>query len=299
MQKAKTLYTITLEPWRSEALAAWCERYHWAFFSVQHACYAYRTEGIQVVFYQSGKLVIQGKKTEEFVLNVLEPEITKQPLLGVERETHPEWFIPHAGLDESGKGDLFGPLVTACVIAEDTCVDFWIKNGLKESKCVGSDARLFQMEKLVRSPHDVVIEFSYMSMEKYNQLYYQFGNLNELLGWLHARTLEKALARCPVKKGLLDQFSTSHLVQKHLKVKEFSLRQQIRAESDPVVAAASIIARAEYVRQLQALSQLAGIELPKGAGVQAKEALRELKNRKSEKELPQFVKMHFKTVHEV
>ena len=298
--KPITSYVVTLDEAQVETLGEWCETHGWQFYCPQYACYGYKNDGINLVAYQSGKLSIQGKKTQEFVTDVLEPEITKKFRLGFERVDHPEWFIEHAGMDESGKGDLFGPLVTACVIANDVAVDFWLKNGLKESKAVSNDALLFKMEALVRKPEGVIIETAYMGMEKYNELYSKFGNLNELLAWLHAKALTNALDRHPVSYGLLDQFSKAKLVHKHLKDrKNFKLDQRVRAEEDPVVAAASIIARAAYVRHLKKLSELAGIELPKGCGTQAKQALAEVLQKCGTEALAKFAKLHFKTVAEV
>ncbi len=298
--KPVTSYVITLDESQIEALGEWCETHGWQFYCPQYACYGYKSEGINLVAYQSGKLSIQGKKTQEFVTDVLEPEITKKFRLGFERLEHPEWFIEHAGMDESGKGDLFGPLVTACVIANDAAVDFWLKNGLKESKAVGRDALLFKMEALVRKPEGVVIETAYTGMEKYNELYSRFGNLNELLAWLHSRALTNALNRHPVAYGLLDQFSKAKLVHKYIKdQKNFKLDQRVRAEEDPVVAAASIIARAEYVRHLKQLSDLSGVDLPKGCGVQAKQALEAVIAKCGTDALAKFAKLHFKTVAEV
>ena len=298
-EKVRHMYTLPLTLPQMDALAEWLESHNWEFYAVNYSQYAYRSEGINVVAYTSGKVVIQGKNTEAFVTDVLEPEITKKPRLGLERLEHPEWFVAHAGMDESGKGDLFGPLVAACVIADGNIVDFWLKNGLKESKQISSDAQLFKMEKLVRQPEGVVIEVAYAGMEKYNQLYQNFGNLNEQLAWFHAKALEGALKKRFVESGLLDQFTKSDLVSKYLHVDGFRLEQHVRAESDPIVAAASIVARSAYVHQLKKLSDIANIDLPKGAGVQAKEALVALIEKHGREALPKFVKMHFKTLQEV
>ena len=297
--KPKTMYTLVLNALQADRLQQWCLDRCWESFSVQYAQFAFRGNDINVVFYsKSGKLVIQGKNTEDFVCNVLEPEITKEFKFGLERLEHPEWFRPHAGMDESGKGDLFGPLVAACVIADEDHVDFWLKNGLKESKQVTSDARVFKLEQLVRGTKGVVVELAYAGMEKYNQLYSKFNNLNNLLAWFHAKALEGALKKRPVSEGLLDQFTTSKLVQRYLKVENFNLQQQVRAEADPVVAAASIIARAEYLRQLKRLSEQADMPLPKGCGTQAKEALQKLISSQGIEAMSKFIKLHFKTFQE-
>lgn len=297
--KPTSLYTLELTQDQSDALADWCETHGWAFYEVNYGRYAYKSDRVNVVVYNSGKCVVQGKGTEAFVTEVLELEITKDFKWGMEQKTHPEWFKPHAGMDESGKGDLFGPLVAACVIADGPMVESWLEQGLKESKQVSSDARLFALEKLVRQTKGVVVEVVYARMEKYNQLYARFGNLNNLLGWFHAKALSGALQRRPVPFGVLDQFSRSQKVLPYLNVENFILDQHVRAESDPVVAAASIVARAEFVRQLQNLSREAGIPLPKGAGPQAQEVLAQLVEKLGKEALPCLAKMHFKNINQI
>jgi ribonuclease HIII len=99
--------------------------------------------------------------------------------------------------------------------------------------------------------------------------------------------------------GLLDQFSKQPLVQRQLKVKKFDLQMRPKAEEDPVVAAASIMARAEYVRQMEKLSEKAGMLLPKGASATVKTVAREIISKYGPESLPLYAKMHFKTANEV
>jgi ribonuclease HIII len=299
VSKPKVIYTITLEEGQIQALETWCDHHAWEFYSVDYARFAFRGDGVNVVAYPSGKVVIQGKKTESFVTYILEPEITRKPQWGLERIHHPEWFVPHAGMDESGKGDFFGPLVTACVIADSSMVDAWLQSGLRESKKLGSDLTVFKMEQLVRRTHGVVVEIAFAGMEKYNALYKKFGNLNELLAWLHAKSLDNALKKRWVSEGLLDQFSRGKLVQKYLESTNFNLKQRVRAEEDPVVAAASVVARAEYLRQLKKLSDEAGMPLPKGAGTRVQEIAHTLVKNLGQERLGCFAKLHFKTTDKI
>lgn len=294
----KTLYTITLTPKQMKALSSWCDRRAWAFYSVPYAEFAYKGPDVNVVAYQSGKVVIQGKGTEDFVYFVLEIEITGEALLGMDRVNHPEWFELHAGMDESGKGDFFGPLVAACVIADGSMVDYWLEKGLKESKKV-SDVSALKLDKLIRNTPGVVVELTFANMERYNQLYDTFENLNYLLAWLHSKALEKALSVRWVDHGTLDQFTKARLVEKYLKNPKFKLTQHVRAEEDPVVAAASIVARAEYLRQIKQLSSRVGIPLPKGASGAVKEAAQKIIDKEGYVELRKFAKMHFKTALEL
>ena len=298
--KALTLYTIKLDSEQMEKLKQYLDYHLWEYYEVDHALFGFKNDKINVVGYKSGKLVVQGKKTEEFVTNILEPEITKNPLLGYDEVHHPEWFELHAGMDESGKGDLFGPLVAATVIADGDMVRGWIDKGIRDSKAIGSDRAILDLEKKIRATKGVIIETAWANMGKYNELYTKFGNLNKMLAWFHARALETALDKKMAPWGLLDQFSKQPLTKGFLKThKGFDLRQRTKAESDPVVAAASIIARAQYVKAIQRLEEDAGISIPKGAGHQAANALRKLVEKFGPECVDRYVKTHFKTVNEV
>ncbi len=236
----------------------------------------------------------------------LEPDVTGQAVLGYEAENNPEWFEEHAGLDESGKGDLFGPVVSACVIASGDVVREWIKAGIKDSKKL-TDPTIAELDRMIRSTPGVAVKTTFARMAKYNELHSRFGkNLNRLLGWMHATSCEEALknyeelnGRRPAW-GLLDQFSEEPIVQKELARKNiaFDLRMRTKAESDPVVAAASIVARAAFVRELDRLSADGGVPLPKGSGAEAKRAAVELIERLGPAILINFAKMHFKTAYE-
>jgi ribonuclease HIII len=298
--KSTNLYTLKLSEAQLEKLQKYLDYHLWEYYEVEHARFAFKGDKVNIVGYKSGKLVIQGKKTEDFVTNILEPEITKDPRLGYDEVHHPDWFEPHAGMDESGKGDLFGPLVVATVIADSGMAEDWIQAGIKDSKTVGSDKRILALDQEIRKTRGVVVETAWASMRKYNELYAKFGNLNRMLGWLHARALETALDKKKVPWGLLDQFSKQPITRGFIKThKDFDLRQQTKAESDPVVAAASIVARAQYVRAIQQLESNAGIAIPKGSGAEAKQAFRNLVQLKGPDCAPDFVKLHFKTASEV
>ncbi|MCG8528478.1 MAG: ribonuclease HIII [Opitutales bacterium] len=298
--KPKSLYTIKLTPDQMEKLKGYLDHHLWSYYEVDHALFGFKGDKVNVVGYKSGKLVIQGKKTEDFVTNILEPEITKEALLGYDEVHHPEWFEAHAGLDESGKGDLFGPLVVATVIADGDMVREWMAKGIRDSKSVTSDRKIFDLEKQIRETKGVIIETAWANMPKYNKLYSKIGNLNKLLAWFHARALENALDKRMVDWGLLDQFTKQPLTQRLLKKHSgFDLKQRTKAEEDPVVAAASIIARAQYVKSIKKLEEAAGVTLPKGSGAQAKKALGELIAKIGKDEIHQFAKLHFKTVAEV
>ena len=232
----------------------------------------------------------------------LEPEVTRAPKLGYDEVLHPDWFELHAGLDESGKGDLFGPVVAATVIADKAAIEGWIKAGVKDSKKI-ADTQIIKLDKLIRGTHGVAVATCLCGMAKYNLIMSRpHANLNRLLAWQHATALAQALSRKKAPRGLLDQFSKQPLVQRELAkmgIRDFDLQMRTKAEEDPVVAAASVIARAEYVRQIHSLSRQFGAPLQKGAGALVKEQAALIIERFGARSLGNFAKLHFRTSYEV
>ncbi len=301
--KKTTVHTVKLDEGQLGKLEEICDKRVFGWYHVDHSLFAFKApqEQVNLVAYKSGKVVIQGKGTEEFVRDVVEAEITGEPRFGYDEVHHPEWFEPHAGVDEAGKGDFFGPLVSCCVIADGEMVRHWQAEGVKDSKSL-TDGSILRLEKIIRGTKGVVVKRMACGMPKYNQMMSKPGaNLNQLLAWFHARAIDAALKERPVDWGMLDQFSKTPLTQRQLKRDgiEFDLRMRTRAEEDPVVAAASICARAEFVRRLRSLSKEAGEELKKGASAAVKEQARQLVENLGAHRLKDFAKVHFKTAYQV
>ncbi|MDB6170399.1 MAG: ribonuclease [Verrucomicrobia bacterium] len=297
-------YTAKLDDAQMEKLRAICEARSFVPFEVGYTRFAYKADHlkINIAAYTSGKVVIAGKGTEDFVRDTLEPEVTGAAKLGYDEVLHPDWFESHAGLDESGKGDFFGPVIAATVIADRPAIDAWIKAGVKDSKKI-AESQIIKLDRIIRETRGAVARTCFCGMPKYNELMARpRASLNNLLAWQHATALEQALAAKRVPWGLLDQFTEKQLVQKELarkKVEGFDLRMRVRAEEDPVVAAASVVARAEFVRQMHALSKQFGGQLQKGAGSLVKDQAHEIINRFGVRALGNFAKLHFRTAYEV
>lgn len=202
------------------------------------------------------------------------------------------------GIDEAGKGDFFGPLVIAACFADQKIESAFDKIGLRESKKV-SDKRVFVLEKSIKkiAPFEVIA----IGPEKYNELYAKIRNLNKLLAWGHARALENLLDKVNPREVVADQFGDERLIENALmkKGRGVKLIQQTKAESVPAVAAASILARAEFLRRLEKLSKLHSIALHKGAGPPVDKVGREFIAQKGEKELAKVAKIHFKNTKKI
>ncbi len=202
------------------------------------------------------------------------------------------------GTDESGKGDFFGPLVVAAFFMPEGQEEVLRELGVKDSKRT-SDGRCREIAGILKKSyaHSIVA----IGPEKYNELYAKLRNLNRLLAWAHARAIENILERVPAGRAVTDQFGDERFVKNALlkRGREIDLVQMPRAEEDPAVAAASILARAEFLARLGDLSREAGMELPKGASAQVDEAAVKLVRTRGPEILEKVAKTHFKTAARV
>jgi ribonuclease HIII len=197
------------------------------------------------------------------------------------------------GIDESGKGDFFGPLVIAALVADSSVEEELRGLGVRDSKTM-TPGRIMSIATTLQKNfvHSVVV----IGPEKYNQLYARIKNLNRLLGWGHARAIENVLTETEADLAISDKFADTMVIENALleKSQGLPLQQLVRGESVVQVAAASIIARAKFVRQLEGLSAKYGVVLPKGAAAQVDEAGRALVKKYGPEVLSQVAKTHFK-----
>ena len=297
-------YTVKLDDAQMEKLKAILVARGWTPFEVAYTRFAFKADHLKVNVsaYTSGKVVVAGKGTEDFVRDVIEPEVTGAAKLGYDEVLHPDWFESHAGLDESGKGDFFGPVIAATVIADKPAIESWIKAGVKDSKKI-AEPQIMKLDAIIRDTRGVAVRTWFCGMPKYNDLMARpRANLNLLLAWMHASALNEALGQKRVPWGLLDQFTEQPLVQRELArkgVTDFELKMRTKAEEDPVVAAASVVARAEFVRQMHTLSKRFGEKLQKGAGPLVKEQGARIIEKFGARALGDFAKLHFRTAYEV
>lgn len=254
---------------------------------------------VTVVVYTSGKLVAQGKGTADFVSFILEPEILHSfAFTAATAAADAEELTPHGGVDESGKGDFFGPLAVAAVYVNDATAPRLRQLGVCDSKLVKSSARIFELAKGIRGIVNGGFSLLVLKPETYNRLYSQIGNLNRLLAWGHARVIENLLEQVPsCPRVLSDKFGNEVLIRRALmeRGRQITLQQRTKAESDVAVAAASILAREAFLRGMSALSDELRIELPRGAGGQVTKVGRQLLSERGAEVFPRCAKLHFKT----
>jgi ribonuclease HIII len=303
MPQALTSYTCKLDAEPGRKLLALLQERGWEFCEVAYARFAARKEKTSVVFYESGKLVVQGKGTQEFVEFMLEPEILGQARLGYETELNPELLLPRIGVDESGKGDFFGPLCIAGVYVNGDIVQAWREAGIKDSKNISSDKRIAELAEVIRQTRGCVTSVVPVGNEAYNRLYTKMRSVNRVLAWGHARVIENLMAQRdrmnpPPVRAISDQFAhDKKTVAGALMAlgREIELIQRHKAEEDLAVAAASILARHEFVTRLDKLGKQFGVELPKCASAKVDAVAREFVEQQGADKLSQVAKVHFRT----
>jgi ribonuclease HIII len=275
-----------------------------AGFELKPAPYAiWQAKGnnVSATLYKSKKLLVQGKGTTAFLKDFLSVEVVEQTKLFDSAPSVNSLKVdltPRIGTDESGKGDYFGPLVIAGVYADEKSIPLFESFGVKDSKKM-TDSDIEKVAALIKQ--NSVFSLVVLNPSKYNDLYDKIKNLNNLLAWGHARAIENVLEKQDCANAIADKFGNEKLILNALmtKGKNIKLEQRVRAEEDIVVAAASILARSEFVKRMRALSEEYGMNFPKGCSPKVKQAAKGFVSKYSKGRLMEVAKLHFKTTLEL
>jgi ribonuclease HIII len=214
---------------------------------------------------------------------------------------------PHIGTDESGKGDFFGPLVSAAVYVDAKMMRELEELGVKDSKKL-SDKAVRKLAADIRRVARDRYAVTRINPERFNTLYRQMKgegkNLNTLLAWGHARSIEDLLGKGHTAPfAVIDQFGDARYIEDKIladtRQSGIEILQYPKAESDTAVAAASILARESFITWLERESASLGIELPKGASDLVIAAGRQIVARYGADKLSSVAKLNFKTVDKV
>jgi ribonuclease HIII len=264
-----------------------------------YTLFAGKKTGVSCTLYTSGKIVVQGKGKGEFLEFYLEPQILKKFEYSygaaVDSDVDP---TPRIGIDESGKGDFFGPLCIAGVYASSENMHKLKELGVKDSKLI-NDKGIFELASKIKREfqHHIVR----INPHRYNELIVQFKNLNKLLAWGHATTIENLVETTGCQKVIIDQFADESVVLTALKRKKLALdlTQRHKGEADLVVAAASILAREAFLSGLKKLQDEYGVKFPKGASSQVISVGREFLRDFGQEGFSKVAKVHFKTLDSI
>jgi len=267
--------------------------------TVPHARWSVKGEGVVATLYSSGKLVVQGASPEEFIARFTplegagEGPRKKAPESGAD-ELARTLTEPWAGSDEAGKGDYFGPLVVAAVRLTPELALEVVAEGIADSKTL-SDGRALKLGAFLRAR--VPFAIRRLDPEEYNAVYARSRGLNRMLAGIHAEVLREVAQ--PGDKVLVDQFGAASLMSEALQGDDVELHQRTKAERHPSVAAASVLARQEFLVGLMELGQEHGFDLPKGAGAQVDDAGVGILSEGGDEALARVAKVHFKNTEKI
>ena len=300
-------HTAKLSPEQAEALRGILAKRDFEPAEVPHAVFSYKRPSLKVTWYNSGKLLVQGKGTKEFIEFTLEPEVLVEAAFGGILDAQLEQLEPRIGVDESGKGDFFGPLVVAGVYINESIARTLDKLGIKDSKAIKSDKKIKKLAEGIRDIPGCVHSVVPIGNASYNRLHQQMRNVNKILAWGHARVIENLLSQRdrmnpePLR-AISDQFSRSKsTIQSALmeEGRQLELVQMYKAESDLAVAAASILARDVFVQRIKELGNEFDLELPKGASSKVDQVGAEFLTKHGINKLGQAAKLHFRTTQKI
>ncbi len=273
------------------------ENFDWR--KVPYASFSVRGEGVIATQYRSGKLVVQGSEPRLFVERFVggkQPQASKKsrPRVDEASDAVAQLTVTTVGSDEAGKGDYFGPLVVAAVRLEPEVAQKMAAGGVMDSKRL-TDSKAHQMGAALRAsvPHAIVR----VDPEDYNRRYPNYSGLNPFLAELHAEAIAQVAE--PGVRVLVDRFANERLMQKALRGLDITLEQATRAERNMAVAAASILARQEFLLGLAELSETFGVSLHKGAGRPTDESGLRFVAEHGLDSLAKVAKLHFKNTGKI
>lgn len=290
------MYVTKLDPALSNKLRQDLQDQGFELGKPEHTVFQGKKKGLTVTLYHSGKLVVQGKESPDFIEFYLEPELLQELTFTNAHSAHDE--KPRIGVDEAGKGDFFGPLCIAGVYGGKEEIEKLLKIGVTDSKKL-LDSAIKKMARQIKQevPHHIVR----INPIKYNEIYPKFGNLNLMLAWGHATVIAALSEETGCTSALIDQFSAQPHVLNALKKKglRIDLEQRTKAESDPIVAAASILARDAFVSGIDKISEDCHILLPKGASDKVLQCGKNIYRSRGIEIFDTIAKKHFKTMTQI
>lgn len=252
-----------------------------------------------IIFYgkKGFKSQIQGDKTSKLYKDIDETLFGLTLSLGRDELNEPKKYI---GVDESGKGDFFGPLVIAGFLLNDKNKSQLLGLKIRDSKLLSDNEVKYLAEK-IKDQFEGYFSIVQINPKKYNELYGKIKNLNHLLAWGHSRCIENLLALHEVDTAICDQFGDQSFIKSALleKGKKIELHQSFRAEKFLGVAAASILARNNFISWIEAKSKELKIVIPKGSGASVPAIAKKIVDNYGKEVLSELTKTHFKTTKSI
>ncbi|RHW33430.1 ribonuclease HIII [Lysinibacillus yapensis] len=262
-----------------------------------------------ITVYKSGKVMFQGsgafreasrwgeaKSNPSHSTTVTNSNLTIQ----TKGDKLPEKFAEASviGSDETGTGDYFGPVTVAAVYVPKEKIELIHELGVKDSKMLNDQImRKIAPDIMAVCPHSILT----LRNEKYNTFQSKGYSQGKMKALLHNQAIKHVLAKIEPEKPeyiLIDQFAERGIYYNHIKNEKEIIRENVlfstKAEQLHVaVAAASILARYAFLKEMDRLSEIAGVNLQKGASSKVDEMAARIWLKHGEETLKSISKWHF------
>ncbi|HWK24813.1 MAG TPA: ribonuclease HIII [Ureibacillus sp.] len=270
--------------------------------------FAARLSDTAITIYKSGKVMFQGMgATREAsrwgeVKQAPSQTSTTNTTKGIQTkgDTLPENFdtMSVLGSDETGTGDYFGPVTVAAVYVPKDKIKLIYELGVKDSKMLNDQImRKIAPDIMAVCPHSILT----LRNDKYNAIQAKGYSQGKIKAILHNQALKHVLTKIEPEKPeyiLIDQFAERKIYYNHIKNEKEIVRENVlfstKAEQLHVaVAAASILARYAFLKEMDRLSQTVGMDLQKGASSKVDEMAARIWIKHGEETLKSISKWHF------
>ncbi len=273
-----------------------------------HTLFQAKTSNCTITAYLSKKVVFQGKapelEAEKWQTN---PSVSANKLKASNSKLPSNIAsISAIGCDEVGTGDYFGPLVVCCAYVPEELIFKLQTMGIKDSKAL-KDSEICQLATQIETliPHQTLI----LPNEKYNTMVDKGMNANSIKAFLHNQALIKLTSSLSTYPNylIMDEFVNerkyfeylNELSKKPTIVKENLYFVQKGEGVHVAVAAASILARASFVKYMNIMSKKLNFDLPKGAGSPVDVAGRRFVQQFGPDKLKELTKWHFANTNKI
>ncbi len=266
-----------------------------------------KINNVTVTAYKSGKVMFQGDHAQQEAKKWNAPKTenssTNRSKASVNEHDYqpPESLFTHAhiGTDEAGTGDYFGPMTVSAVYVPEEKIAMLKAMGITDSKTLTDENIARLAKEIVRE--NIPYTLLTLDNKKYNKLQKKGWNQGKMKAMLHQHAIQKLLTkidRIPIYGILIDQFCQPPSFLKHIGQEGLKLEKNTffmtKAESySTSVAAASILARAKFVKEMDRMSNQYGFPIPKGASNKVDEAAAYFIKKNGIEALSQVAKMHF------
>ncbi|GAA3345758.1 ribonuclease HIII [Deinococcus persicinus] len=265
--------------------------------------FAAKLPDTSITMYKSGKLMFQGGGAEREAARwgtIEKTSNSKSSSIGAKGDTLPDQFATMSvlGSDETGTGDYFGPITVAAVYVPASKIELINELGVKDSKLLSDDyMRKIAPDLRAACVHSVLV----LRNEKYNSLQAKGYSQGKMKAMMHNKALENTLTKMAPEKPeciLIDQFAERGVYYNYLKNEREIVQESVyfstKAEQLHVaVATASILARAAFLKEMDRLSEIAGLELMKGASNKVDVQAARIWRKQGEEFLRSITKWHF------